>query len=192
MYEKQRLSNSNIEKYAGQPGLTKLKTVPGIKSLLQNDYGEANDCTLTSITCVIRWMRPSVSANDIYNQVEKTAKNYGYKGNYGTPTLVIKGIYQKIINAFGLKKKVHSRYLKNIGFGWNYIKKEIDEHQPVLLNLWKDGRDFYKNHTVLIVGYLEIAEKRFLAIYDNWYHGVSYIDYDKLNAICSIDFLEND
>ena len=97
MYEKQRLSNSNIEKYAGQPGLTKSKTVPGIKSLLQNDYGEANDCTLTSITCVIRWMRPSVSANDIYNQVEKTAKNYGYKGNYGTPTLVIKGIYQKII-----------------------------------------------------------------------------------------------
>ena len=32
MYEKQRLSNSNIERYVGQPGLTKLKTVPSIKT----------------------------------------------------------------------------------------------------------------------------------------------------------------
>ena len=137
-------------------------------------------------------MKPSLNVNDIYNKVETTAKKYGYRGNRGTPGLVIKSLYQNIINAFGLKKKVHSRYFKDIGFGWNYIKKEIDEYQPVILNLWKDGRDFYKNHTILIIGYLEIAEKRFLAIYDNWYHGVSYIDYDKLNTICSIDFLEND
>lgn len=191
MFEKQRLYDSNIEKYAKWPGLTKLKTVPGIQSLLQNDYGEANDCTLTSITCVIKWMRPSLNVNDIYNKVEQTAKKYGYKGNRGTPSLVIKSLYQNIINAFNLKKKVHSRYLKDIGYGFNYIKKEIDEFQPVILNLWKDGRDFYKNHTVLIIGYLEIAEKRFLAIYDNWYYGISYIDYDKLSLISSIDFLEN-
>ena len=191
MFEKQRLYDNNIEKYAGQSGLTKLKIVPGIQSLLQNDYGEANDCTLTSITCVIKWMRPSLNINDIYNKVEQTARRYGYKGNRGTPSLVIKSLYQNIINAFNLKKKVHSRYLKDIGYGFNYIKKEIDEFQPVVLNLWKDGRDFYKNHTVLIIGYLEIAEKRFLAIYDNWYHGVSYIDYDKLSLVSSIDFLEN-
>jgi hypothetical protein len=30
-----------------------------------------------------------------------------------------------------------------------------------------------------------------LAIYDNWAKVISYIDYDKLNPICSIDFLEN-
>jgi hypothetical protein len=41
--------------------------------------------------------------------------------------LVIKSLYQNIINAFNLKKKVHSRYLKDIGYGFNYIKKEIDE-----------------------------------------------------------------
>lgn len=192
MFEKQRLSNANIEKYAGWPMTNQPKTVPGIQSLLQNDYGEANDCTLTSITCVVKWMKPSLNVNDIYNKVETTAKKYGYRGNRGTPGLVIKSLYQNIINAFGLKKKVHSRYFKDIGFGWNYIKKEIDEYQPVILNLWKDGRNFYKNHTILIIGYLEIAEKRFLAVYDNWYHGISYVDYDKLNTICSIDFLENE
>lgn len=191
MFEKQRLYSANIEKYAGFPIVSQPKLVPGISPLLQNDYGEANDCTLTSITCVIKWMKPGLDVNDIYNQVEATAKRFGYTGNHGTPSLVIKGIYQKIINAFGLKKKVHSRYLKDIGFGWNYIKKEIDEYQPVLLNLWKDGRDFYKNHSILIIGYLEIAEKRFLAVYDNWYKGISYVDYDKLSIISSIDFLEN-
>ena len=191
MFEGQRLYTANIAKYVGLPSVKMPKKIPGISSLLQNNYGEANDCTLTSITCVIKWMKPSLDVNDIYNQVEATAKKFGYTGNRGTPSLVIKGIYQKIINAFGLNKKVHSRYLKDIGFGWNYIKKEIDEYQPVLLNLWTDGRHFYKNHSILIVGYLEVAEKRFLAVYDNWYHDISYVDYDKLSVISSIDFLEN-
>lgn len=191
MFEKERLCNRNIEKYLGHP-YPPLKMVNGIKSLLQNDYGEANDCTLTSITCVISWLCPGLTPQEIYDIVEQAAKRYGYRGNYGTPSLVIKGLYQNILNHFGIKSKVHSRYFKNIGFGWNYIKQEIKENQPIILNLWKDGRDFYKNHTILIVGYLEDDDKKILAVYDNWYHGISYVDYDKLSTISSIDFLSND
>lgn len=190
MYEGKRLYQDNIESYAHFP-CPEPKLVPGVKSLLQNDYGERDDCTLTSITCVIKWMRPSLDVNEIYNKVEETAKKYGYRGQGGTPNLVIKSLYQNIIKSFGLNKVVHSRYFKNIGFGWRYIKKEINEFQPILLNLWKDGRNFYQNHTILIVGYLEVLDKKFLAVYDNWYHGVSYVDYNKLSVICSIDFLEN-
>ena len=190
MYEGKRLYQGNIESYAHFP-CPEPKLVPGVKSLLQNDYGERDDCTLTSITCVIKWMRPSLDVNEIYNKVEEIAKKYGYKGQGGTPHLAIKSLYQNIIKSFGLNKVVHSRYFKNIGFRWRYIKKEIDEFQPILLNLWKDGRNFYQDHTILIVGYLEVLDKKFLAVYDNWYHGVSYVDYDKLSVICSIDFLEN-
>ena len=191
MFEGKRLYKGNIANYVSTAACPEPKVVPGISPLLQNDYGERDDCTLTSITCVVKWMRPSLDVNKIYNKVETTAKRYGYKGQGGTPSLAIKALYQNIINAFGLNKKVYNRYLKNIGFGWNYIKKEIDEYQPVLLNLWKDGRDFYANHTILIVGYLEVNGYRMLAVYDNWYKGISYVDYDKLGIICSIDFLEN-
>lgn len=190
MFEKQRLSNSNISQYVGMQ-CDQPKLVPGVPVLAQNDYGEANDCTLTSITAVIKWLKPSVDINTIYNTVESIAKKYGYEGKkFGTPNLTIKRIYNLSLMAFKLNKKAHSRYLKNIGYGWSWIKKEIDEYQPVLLNLWADGRDFYKNHSILIVGYLEIADKRLLAVYDNWYKSVSYVDYDKLSIISSIDYLE--
>ena len=190
LFDGKRLYPGNINQYVGMT-CPAPKLVPGVKSLLQNDYGESDDCTLTSITTVIKWMKPSLDVNEIYNKVEVTAKKYGYRGKGGTPSLVIKSLYQNIIKAFGLGKIVHSRYLKDIGFGWRYIKKEIDEYQPVLLNLWRDGRNFYQNHTILIVGYLEVDGDRLLAVYDNWYHGISYVDYDRLNMICSIDFLEN-
>ena len=52
--------------------------------LLQSDYGEANDCTLTSITTVIHSWLPSLDVNMIYNQVENIAKQYGYSGVKGT------------------------------------------------------------------------------------------------------------
>ena len=141
MFDGKRLYSGNIANYVNTAACPQPKVVPGIQPLLQNDYGERDDCTLTSITCVVKWIRPSLDVNEIYNKVEATAKKYGYKGQGGTPSLVIKALYQNIINAFGLNKKVYNRYLKNIGFGWNYIKKEINEYQPVLLNLWKDGRN---------------------------------------------------
>ena len=52
--------------------------------------------------------------------------------------------------------------------------------------MWKDGLEYYKNHSVLIVGYLQTVDKKMLVIYDNWFKSVSYIDYDKLSVISSI------
>lgn len=57
----------------------------------------------------------------------------------------------------------------------------------MLLNLWNDGRNYYKNHSVLIIGYKITENNDFiLTIYDNWYKHNSYIDYNKLSIISSI------
>jgi hypothetical protein len=62
---------------------------------LQNDYGEASDCSITSMTATIRYyLNNSLAPLDIYNQVERYAKCYGYNGvKRGTNPLTIKKIF---------------------------------------------------------------------------------------------------
>lgn len=188
MLEKRRLSDKNLNQYA--PGVPSEKnTIKGIPSLLQNDYGGDQDCTLTSITSVIKWFKPEVAINTIYNEVERIAKKHLYTPNYGTMSIVIRSVYTQALRSFQINNKVNSRYFKNIGYCFRFIKEEIDKGHPVLLNLWKDGREYYKNHSVLIVGYTVIGQYQLLQIYDNWSKGISYIDYDKLSTISSIHFL---
>lgn len=188
MFERKRLYPGNINDYTGLK-MPQPKIISGIPALVQNDYGDDNDCTLTAITTCIKYFYPKIDTYTIYNKVAKSGKKFGYTGSYGTPNATIKLIYNEVLRGMGSNKRACSRYFKEVGFSWNFIKKEIDAKDPILLNLWKDGRYFYQNHSVLIVGYLEYQGKRFLAIYDNWYRSLSYIDYQKLNPICSIHFL---
>ena len=183
-----RLSDENISKYA--PGnIIAQKKIADINPLLQNNYGGDQGCTLTSITTVIKWLRPDLAINTIYNEVERIARKYGYHPNFGTLNIVIPPIFNLVLKSFRINKKTSSRYLKDVGYCYRFIRENIDTNKPVMLNLWKDGRDYYKNHTVLIIGYREIEDKKMLAIYDNWYKSVSYIDYDKLSIISSIVYL---
>lgn len=181
---------SNINDFNFYDYFTKViqsRQINDISPLLQDDYGKDNDCTLTSITTVIKWLKPSLSINNIYNNVEKIAKKFLYTGNFGTLTLTIKSIYKQSLQVFGINKKVKSYYLKNIGFNKDIIINNINNNQPVLLNLWNDGRNYYKNHSVLIIGYKITENNDFiLTIYDNWYKHNSYIDYNKLSIISSI------
>ena len=60
--------------------------------------------------------------------------------------------------------------------------------------MYSDGRNYYSNHSVLIVGYREYplnnSKKaiRFLIVQDNWNKNVSFIDYDKLSIVSSINY----
>lgn len=189
MFEGQRLNNLNIKKYMEISGTPIKYWIPGVPQLLQNDYGEECDCTLTSITAIIKMMRANYDTQEIYNWVEKIARAYGYKGNRGTNYLVIRTVYKKSLQGFGIKNNPVSHYLKGFCYDYELIKHELDKNQPILLNLWKDGRDYYKNHTVLIIGYYYTQDKRMLVIQDNWYRDFSYIDYDLLSIISSIQTL---
>jgi hypothetical protein len=57
-----RIDNSNIADYLGTDNFY-IKKLYNIQPLLQNDYGEANDCTLTSLTTLLYWRYPAYTPN---------------------------------------------------------------------------------------------------------------------------------
>lgn len=158
------------------------RKILNMRALLQDDYGERLDCTLTSMACIF--------GEEYYAEIERIAKRYGYNGEKrGTNPLVVQRIMQVFMKAHKLKGRPCSAYGK--GIGWNYatIERLIGGGTPVILNLWTDGRGYYKDHSVTIVGYEEYEHGRFLLVYDNWYKGTSMIDYEKLSVVSSINFV---
>ena len=64
------------------------KYLKNFQCLNQNNYGEDNDCSLTSITACIYYLNKNkYSIKDIYLTVEKIASKYGYTGIKGTSPL---------------------------------------------------------------------------------------------------------
>ena len=182
-----RIYHGNLNDYMINTTKKTFKTIQKIPFLLQKDYGLPKDCTLTSFTTLLSWMLPDLEVQEIYNQVEYVAKKFGYNGvKSGTNPIVMRSILNSLFNIYGLKYKAFSRYLKNVCYSFNTIKKLIDENKPVVLNLHKDGRNYYSNHTVLISGYVESDEYQMLAIHDNWASTTSYIDFKKLSMVSSI------
>lgn len=155
--------------------------------LLQKDYGEPQDCSLVSIVASVKYLNQALNVQDIYNEVEKIAKSYFYRGHLGTFPLFINDIYKHTLKKFNINKKVKTRYIKGIGFNFTTIKCLIDNNIPVILSLWNDGVDKYKNHSVVIVGYDE--NNNFL-IYDNWSLSINKVNYKKLSFISSICWTE--
>lgn len=198
-----RLTDANIFKYLKEEynaqGIVSFEYeyIADFIPLAQKDYGDLYDCTLTSLTATIYYiLKKKVAVNVIYDVVEKIAKRHLYDGNKtGTYSIFIKKIFDKSLQQFVTTKKINSKqsYFKKVGYGYTNICKQIDNKNPVLLSLWNDGRNYYKNHTVTIIGYrnfkVDGKQVRMLVIYDNWYKTRAYIDYEKLPAISSINYL---
>lgn len=164
--------------------LLEKSVIEHISSYLQNDYGLEGDCSITSIATLISFLEQK-NFDNVYNKVETEAKRFFYKGK-GTIPFFIKFIASNSSD----NKKFQDRYIKNFGFRFSTIKNLINDKKPIILSLFNDGRNYYKNHTVLIVGY-EIwqvghKKRKMLIIYDNWTSSYSYIDYNKLSKISTI------
>lgn len=194
-----RLTESDMnsyltENYGGVLLREKKVVIDGINPLLQNDYGEDNDCTLTSITTIISWLQPDLNINEIYNRVELIAKKYFYNGSkFGTIPIFIKPIFNEVLNYYNIDKTTSVRYLKKIGFDFEFIQKQIDNNKPIILSLCSDGRGYYENHSITIIGYTRIQTEnrniaKMLLVYDNWYKDIAYVDYNKLSLISGINF----
>lgn len=186
-----RLNMSNIKNYLDEtyPNAKKVKsnTIAGYPALLQSNYGGNNDCTVTSITalCWFKKIFSNQTIEQIYTKVDNLCKKLHLNVNKrGVPAFFNKYL---VNNTLGLKST--QKYFKNVGFNWNTITTQIDKKNPVLLSLFQDGRGYYKNHTVSIIGYMEYNSAKILIIYDNWYNTPSYIDYNKLCNICCINYL---
>jgi hypothetical protein len=176
-YDGKRLNNSTLKNYLEDTyGEVKLKTykhIPNIKAFLQNDYGGDGDCTLTAILTVTSFYRSELNINDVYDYIEKIAKKYFYNPKLGTAPFFNKAIVKEVFNHFKIQKPVYSKYLKNIGFNINTIMDEIRIGcHPIILSITKDGRKYYNNHTITIVGYniyedINGKEIYMLRVFDN-------------------------
>lgn len=191
-----RLITSNVQNYLRENNFNwvKLKdifTIKGIRPFLQKNYGGEGDCTLTSILTVVKYYKPELDENKVYDYIETIAKKYLYRENHGTFPFFNKSIIKEVFKYFNIKKLVYSKYLKQIGFNQDTIIKELKQNHPVIISLTNDGRDYYKDHTITIVGYIVFEDENkqqrvIFKVYDNWYNGYALLDYNILRADCMI------
>jgi hypothetical protein len=157
--------------------------------LLQEKFGGDNDCSLVCITAIIlHCTKHEYPVMEIYKHVESIAKENFYNENRGTMAAAIRTIFNKSAKKY-LNKTSCVKYTKGVGYDFDFIKKEIDNGNPIILSLNSDGLDFYKNHSVTIIGYKEYDDAKILKIYDNWYANPSYLDYDKISLVSSVHCL---
>ena len=154
-----------------------------LQPLLQRNYGEDLDCTITSMACIF--------GEKYYGQIESIARLYGYDGEKrGTNPLTVRRIMADFLRAQHMTGTARSGYGKGIGWRWDTVKRLIARQTTVILNLWYDGRGYYHDHTVTVIGVEEYRKDRFLLVLDNWNESVSLIDYKKLSTISSINWVE--
>ncbi len=150
----------------------------------------ANNCTLTSLTRVLLFMRedyyPTVPANAqaIYEVVRDVFLTYGYdpkkirsirsRLRYGPWN--IDRMCRDVLRAYGCDKPVVNNHYF---FKRSSILSELRKNRPVLLNI---SFGDYANHTVTVVGcriyHKEgAADRLFLAVYDGWARRLRYLDW---------------
>ena len=154
-----------------------------LRGLLQEDYGKDQDCTLTSLACIF--------GEKHYSELESIALRYGYDGDRrGVNPLTVRSIMRKFMQRRGISGTAKSAYGKGVGWTWRMVKSLVSHGIPIVLNLWDDGRKYYHDHSVTVIGAEEYEKALFLLVLDNWHDTVSLIDYKKLCVISSINWNE--
>ena len=98
--------------------------------------------------------------------------------------IFINNIIDRVFNV-----KSEKKYLKGIGFSWKTIKNNIDNGVPMILSVYNDGRNYYMNHSVVLVGYMEYSHgAQMLVVFDNWSKETSFIDYKKMSRISFLNY----
>lgn len=168
------------------------KGITNYTPLDQDDYGDDLDCSLTSITSVLL-PRTNKTDKEVYNIVEAVAKKYGYEGKKkGTNPLFIKKILVAAAKKLGIKTNAYVLYGTNLYWSFQTVKKLVAKNKPSILSLYKDNRGYYEDHTVTIVGYIEVVTAEghvyhFLKVADNWYKTMdNLIDYKLLGVISNL------
>lgn len=160
------------------------KLLTPYKALLQRDYGLRQDCTLTCMACIF--------GEGHYGALERIAIRHGYNGEtHGTWPWTVRAIMAEFLRTWGISGQPRAAYGKGVGWRWSTVKGIIAQRSaPVILNLWRDGRGYYADHSVTVIGVEEYERARFLVVYDCWSEGLSLVDYDKLSIISSINWVK--
>lgn len=213
-YDRLPLNDKNIGNYILSSELNvseiEIKEVKelNVQPFLQENFTELEeDCVFTSIVTCVHYFYPEVATpQDIYNVAVAIYRREfpSFQKIEGVVPFVIKHIYSEVYKFFKLHYySIKSRYINRIGFNYNTIKQQINQGIPVIISMYNDGRQFYKNHTVTAVGYMEFQmdnldpfiehikpkkERNILMVYDNWSTEIRYIDLKQVSSISSIVF----
>ena len=180
---KKRLDYTTLQYEYPDRGKQICRQVIPLQPLLQRNYGEALDCTITSMACIF--------GERYYGVIESIARRYGYDGERcGTSPLTVRRIRADFMRKQHMTSTAHSGYGKGIGWRWDTVKRRIARQTPVILNLWDGRRGNSPDHTVTVIGVEEYQKDRFLLVLDNWNESMSLIDYRKLSIISSINWVE--
>ncbi len=196
----QRLYATNLSTYVqetyGQVKEIKKQSISGVVPFLQRTFEGRSDCTLTSILTICKFYNLTINNLECYNFIKNVAKKYFYTNDFGTIPLFINKIIKPVFKQYNIYYTSKSKYLKNICWNINNVIQHINNGNPIILSIHTDNRDYYKNHSVVCKGYVNyITEDNknhyFLEIFDNWNLTNSYIDYNKLGVMSSINYFLN-
>ena len=135
----------------------------------------------------------------VYSFLNFLLRNLTYTAATGNFQKIIKALIDKSLANFGYNNVSTYRQFKNEGFNYDLIKNLICKNTPILLTLDDDGRQYYTQHSVVIVGYAHYRairngqEGKLLKVVDGLSQNkceYSYIDYDCLSRICFINFVK--
>jgi len=168
-----------------------MKVCEGVPALLQNDYGLDGDCTITSMTCLLNFIHRT-KIQLAYDMVEHIDMQYGYDGVRGTNPFLINKILRKAEFRLNVVPTVWTvGYGKGIGYNFETIVRNVKKNHPMILSMPTDGRGYYTNHSVTVVGYVEYRinkkRQRFVMLHDNWHKEVVYLDYELLSLFSSLN-----
>lgn len=200
-YDESRLTSVNVLNYIGEQYpkskmITKeTEVMMHITSFKQSLFGTKGDgdCTLVSLmTCLYYYLREEIDKTILYDAIRALAKKRFFSEKSGLLPFFTLGIYKKLLKQFNLKHSAKSAWFKGIGYDFNTIKECIDKNIPVILSITTDGRKYYHNHSVTVVGYriykADNKEIKMLVLYDNWAYSESLLDYNKLSMFSAIYF----
>lgn len=168
--------------------------IKNYKRFCQRDFKDKQNCSITSMSSLIHYYADSKSdIKDIYSTVRKIAFFFLYTPHlFGTLSFTIGPILSLSLKKLGVPHKTGYGLFKGIGFSRQKIKNKINAGCPIILSLFRDGRNYYKNHTVTVLGYKTVYNKNeellFLALNDNWSDEIRYLDFKKLWFISAINY----
>lgn len=178
------------DRYGGTISKSSTKSL-WMASFICSKFETEGNCTLVAITRILDYYRKEgynkipLIQQDIYDDVLKVAKKYGFTESKGTMPTKINNIIDKVLDNYGYPKS----YSKGI-YVWNFkenVKKEIDKDRPVIMNI---ARGYYGGHTVTVCGYGIYKSKHkmligsykkthnLIQVYDGWECTKRYIDYE--------------
>lgn len=193
-----RLTATNIKKYLqenyrfGDMITEVYRKQLSVPVFLQNNYGEEGDCTLTSILTLAKYYDKLLDTDETYNYTEKIAKQFLYNGKtFGTLPFFHKAILNRVFKHFNIQEKMEDFYFKGVGFNLMTILASIEQNAPVMLSLFRDGRGYYDNHTITVIGYVEFEDEFhkkiiMLQVFDNWHSSYSFVDYNLISPFSMI------